>query len=113
MILQLGLKPKIPDQRKELDCSEFMFKTSLGISRVTNANRNLMQIILSCPLWKYFQKRSHWICSNFAIMEATNGAWKADPLSDFWEILRVPSRIAKAIKKSNGVITSLRQLLCP
>ena len=46
-------------------------------------------------------------------MEATNGAWKADPLSDFWEILRVPSRITKAIKKGNGVITSLRQLLCP
>ena len=26
MILQLGLKPKIPDQRKQLDCSEFMFR---------------------------------------------------------------------------------------
>ena len=30
MILQLGLKPKIPDQRKELDCSEFMFKNKPG-----------------------------------------------------------------------------------
>ena len=26
MILKLGLKPKIPDQRKQLDCSEFMFR---------------------------------------------------------------------------------------
>ena len=35
MILRLGLKPKIPDQRKQfiLDCSEFMF-ILLGISRV-------------------------------------------------------------------------------
>ena len=30
MILQLGLKPKIPDQRKELDCSEFMFRNKPG-----------------------------------------------------------------------------------
>ena len=30
MILQLGLNPKIPDQRKELDCSEFMFKNKPG-----------------------------------------------------------------------------------
>ena len=32
MILQLGLKPKIPDQRKQfiLDCSEFMFRNKPG-----------------------------------------------------------------------------------
>ena len=30
MILKLSLKPKIPDQRKQLDCSEFMFRNKPG-----------------------------------------------------------------------------------
>ena len=30
MILKLGLKSKIPDQRKQLDCSEFMFRNKPG-----------------------------------------------------------------------------------
>ena len=30
MILQLGLKPKIPDQRNQLDCSEYMFRNKPG-----------------------------------------------------------------------------------
>ena len=104
----------------------FFYKVSDGIKSLSDEPvftdliiffrfKLIMSIACLWPLklcFKIFSKRSHRICSDFAIIVATRGEIKASNLNDFWKKKLLATRNTRASKKRNRVIMLPWKLRC-
>ena len=104
----------------------FSYKVSDGIKSLSDETaftdliiffrfKLIMSIACLWPLklcFKIFSKRSHRICSDFAIIVATMGEIKASNLNDFWKKKLLATRNTRASKKRNRVIMLPWKLRC-
>ena len=105
----------------------FSYKVSDGIKSLSDETAftdliiffRFKLIMSTACLWplklcfKIFPKRSHRICSDFAIIVATMGEIKASNWSDFWKKKKLlATRNTRASKKRNRVIMLPWKLRC-
>ena len=104
----------------------FSYKVSDGIKSLSDETaftdliiffrfKLIMSIACLWPLklcFKIFSKRSHRICSDFAIIVATMGEIKASNLNDFCKKKLLATRNTRASKKRNRVIMLPWKLRC-